>query len=111
MTELTLYFKDGCERCKNDLEKLERFLKDRPWKYGSRATIEIRQDYLGGEWHIQLNKIDNYEAENLRAEYEKSNNKDSYDLQRLLNNLDWYDSYDDSNGYNSLNGTVRGENK
>ena len=104
--ELKLYFKDNCEKCKTDIEKLQQFLKDRPWKYGSRATIEIRQDYLGGIWHLQLLKIDNYEAEQLRKEYEKSNNKDTYDLQGLLNNLDWYDYYDDSDGYDSLERTV-----
>jgi hypothetical protein len=92
-------FKDNCERCRNDLEKLLQFLENRPWKYGSRATIEIRQDYLGEEWHIQLLKIDNYEAEALRAEYERIKNKDTYDLQGLLDSLDWYDSYDDSDGY------------
>ena len=107
--EFKIFFKDNCKRCKDDLEKLNQFLEKRPWKYGSRATIEIRQDYLSGGWHIQLLEIDNYEAETLRAEYEKSKNKDTYDLQGLLDNLDWYGSYDDRDGYDSSISTKNGD--
>ena len=93
-----------CEKCKLELENLEEFMKNRPWKYGSRATLEIRQDFLGDGWHLHNVQFDNYEAESLRKEHDKavSEGRD-YDLQSLLNNLSfggrdsvgWYtDDYD-----------------
>ena len=112
MTEITLYFKDGCEKCEESLERLTNFLEKRPWKYGSRITMEIRQDYMGGGWHLEVTKIDNGEAEQLREEYKKSMEKGNpdYNIQRLLDNLSWYDSYDEIEAYDGLNGTnIKGE--
>ena len=97
--ELRVFLKEGCKKCESEFERLNSFLEDRPWKYGCRATIEITQDYLGNGWHLDNVKFDNREAKNLRAEYEKAVSEgrgDTYDLQGLLNNLSWYDWYDDS---------------
>ena len=83
-----------CNKCKSDLEKLKEFMENRPWKYGSRAVVHIKQDFLGDGWHFEIDRFDNYEAESLRKEYEESENKD-YDLQGLLNNLAWGGVYYD----------------
>ena len=97
--ELHVPLKEGCKKCEAELERLNNFLSDRPWKYGCRATLEIRQDYLGNGWHLDNVHFDNHEAKGLREEYEKAISEgrgDTYDLQRLLNNLSWYDWYDDN---------------
>lgn len=97
--ELHVILKEGCKKCEVELERLNKFLEDRPWKYGCRATIIITQDYLGNGWHLDNVKFDNREAEGLREEYAKAVTEgrgDTYDLQGLLNNLSWYDGYDDN---------------
>ena len=91
---ITLHFSDKCGVCEVELEKLKEFIENRPWKYGCRATLEIRQDFLGNGWHLHNVTVDNHEAEGLREEHDKavSEGRD-YDLQSLLNNLafgGWY---------------------
>ena len=85
-----------CSKCESESEKLKEFLENRPWKYGSRATIEIKQDYLGDGWHLDNVTFDNCEAEGLREEHAKAVSEGrEYDLQSLLNNLSWGGWFDD----------------
>ena len=80
-----------CSKCKENLEELDNFIEHPPYKYGNRITLVIHQDFLGfQQWHIESVKFDNYEEENLRAEYEKAKLKGAfYDIQGLLDNLEW----------------------
>lgn len=97
--ELPFTLHEKCSKCKLELERLRNFFEDRPWKYGCRATIEIRQDYIGNGWHIGKVTFDNHEAVGLREEYEKAVSEgrgDTYNLQEFLNNLSWGGWYDDS---------------
>ena len=92
-----------CNKCEAELEKLKEFFDNRPWKYGSRATLEIRQDFLGDGWHLHGVKVDNHEAEGLRKEHDKavSDGRD-YDLQSLLNNLSFGGWFDDSSNTSKI---------
>jgi hypothetical protein len=93
---ITLHLHERCTTCTPQIEKLRGFFENRPWKYGCRAVIEVRQDFLGGGWHLHEVAIDNREANDLREEHDKAvaEGRD-YDLQGLLNNLSWGGHYSD----------------